>query len=275
MSTTTASSGGSSGDGPSDTDDRTGTTTSDASTSSETTDKASTGPTIVTFGASVSQLTEGETVTFTVIATDPDGIDDLIGGSLLSADGTIAFGAFATGAQEGAYSLDLTWDQIQQSEGITFEAESVREYRAEFFDVDANVTAATVELTLHCDGASACDGVCELVECDGSCLEIDLDSDRDHCGACGASCFGTDFLNACNDGSCARQCVSAEGTNCNEHCSSIGLSCANDCYQAFGSAAALAGETCDWNDLQYDPNSEVISFCEQTTSRPWMVCCCG
>jgi hypothetical protein len=46
-----------------------------------------------------------ESITFTAVLTDPDGIDDLIGGSLTNADGSIQYGAFVTSGQEGSYSL--------------------------------------------------------------------------------------------------------------------------------------------------------------------------
>lgn len=44
-------------------------------------------------------------MTFSVVLTDPDGIDDLIGGTLKDPDSGSSYGAFVTEAGEGAYAL--------------------------------------------------------------------------------------------------------------------------------------------------------------------------
>ena len=44
--------------------------------------------------------------------SDPDGIDDLIGGTLNDAATGRAYGSVATAASEGSYSLTLTWADL-------------------------------------------------------------------------------------------------------------------------------------------------------------------
>ncbi|MBX3156438.1 MAG: hypothetical protein KF773_10600 [Deltaproteobacteria bacterium] len=120
-------------------------------------------PVILSFGTNVTTLTEGQTVTFTVVLTDPDGIDDLIGGTLTDETGEHHYGAFATSSQEGAYSLALSWDAIQQVEDITFKTGTTRKFTAEFFDTAGHSTKRSATLQLTCDGRVACEGRCRSV----------------------------------------------------------------------------------------------------------------
>jgi hypothetical protein len=53
-------------------------------------------------------MTSSDRLAVSAVVTDPDGIDDLIGGTLTTTDGASTFGAFATDASEGAYSISLT-----------------------------------------------------------------------------------------------------------------------------------------------------------------------
>src|SRR5688572_30415979 len=78
------------------------------------------GPVFLSFGSDVPELSAGQSVTFTVVLTDPDGIDDLIGGSLKSEDGKSTYGAFVTSGQEGSYSLTVGWAQMNRVEPIDF-----------------------------------------------------------------------------------------------------------------------------------------------------------
>ena len=47
---------------------------------------------------------QGQTVVFTAVVTDPDGIEDLIGGTLEDPTTGGTYGAIATSASEGSYS---------------------------------------------------------------------------------------------------------------------------------------------------------------------------
>lgn len=153
------------------------------------------GPVFLSSGATVSQLTSGEAVTFTAVLTDPQGIDDLIGGSLKSPDG-LTYGSFQTSAAEGSYSLRLTWDDIHRTKGITFTKDESRPFVAEFFDAAGHRATKTISIRLQCSGKGACDGTC-----------VDLSQGRTtgtsrnvtDCGVCGHACGANE---ACREGTC-------------------------------------------------------------------------
>jgi hypothetical protein len=122
-------------------------------------------PVFLTFGTNVTSLTAGQSVVFSAVLTDPDGIADLIGGALKSGDSAITYGSFATADQEGAYSLSLTWDQLQTAEDITFKQSQARMFMAEFFDAEGHSVEKTIAITLTCTGGYACEGMCETSSC--------------------------------------------------------------------------------------------------------------
>jgi len=142
----------------------------------------------LSFGTSTPSITENKAVTFTAVLTDPDGIDDLIGGSLTNADATIQYGAFATSGQEGAYSLALSWDAINQADAIMFKQSESRMFIAVFFDSTGHRVQATASLQLTCDGKLACEGHCRTdcdaqsmtaQSCDTICAEHDMTCEVD------------------------------------------------------------------------------------------------
>lgn len=124
---------------------------------------ASGAPRFLSFGTNVTTITENESIVFTAVLTDPDGIDDLIGGSLTSADGTVQYGGFATSGQEGSYTLTLLWNQLHQVDDITFGTKESRELRAAFFDVAGNEVERRLTIDLSCGGEVACSGRCVSV----------------------------------------------------------------------------------------------------------------
>jgi hypothetical protein len=153
-------------------------------------------PTIVAFTTNVGAITDGESVTFTAVVTDPDGIRDVIGGTLLSDDGAATYGAFPDSHQGGTFTLTLTWAEIQRVRSIQFVDREARVFRARFFDQAAHRAEATVALMFHCDGLAACAGHC-----------TDLARDVGHCGSCERACTGD--ANSCSAGSChGSVCVS-------------------------------------------------------------------
>jgi len=114
---------------------------------------------ILSLGSNVTSLTQGGTVRVTAVVTHTSGIQKLLGGQLSGSNGKIKYGAFIAGAG-GAYSLDLTWDQLHQAEAIGFDQQATRSFLAEFFDVDGNKVSGTLDLTLSCSGDPACNGKC-------------------------------------------------------------------------------------------------------------------
>lgn len=196
-----------------------GTTSSSSSSTSSSSSGASGNapPQILVLGTNVPSITEGETVTFTAVVTDPDGIDDVIGGTLSDGNGHY-YGAFATTGQEGAYQLNVSWGQINQVQAINLAmaATTTRNFTAEFFDQGGHNVQQSVSITLGCKAIAACDGTC-----------IDLSTDSDNCGACGQACGGGV---PCYKSHCAAlgNCNGAFG-NCTQVCASAGKTCADKC----------------------------------------------
>lgn len=122
-------------------------------------------PRFLTFGTNVTSLTEDQAVSFTAVLTGPDGIDDLIGGSLVSLDEATQYGAFATTGQEGAYTMQLSWAAINQAAELTFHKTTTRSYRAVFYDVAGHRVSKDVMLSMTCP-ENACHG-----ECSSYCFE--------------------------------------------------------------------------------------------------------
>ncbi|HEY3806262.1 MAG TPA: hypothetical protein VGL61_26845 [Kofleriaceae bacterium] len=122
---------------------------------------SSSSPRFLSFGTNVSTLTENQELVFSAVLTDPDGIDDLIGGTLQSADGKITYGSFATADDEGAYSLSLAWGDLQEAQDISFKQSESRVFMAVFFDAEGNTVDQQITVQLTCDGRFACSGTCE------------------------------------------------------------------------------------------------------------------
>lgn len=133
-------------------------------------------PRIVQFTPDLSRVLPGGSVVFTAIVTDPDGIDDLIGGSLEDTHGN-TYGAFTTAASEGAYSLSVTFAQMNSVERISTSAGgTTRTFRAAFFDQGENRTVSSeATVAIACEEAS--DAICQ-----GAC--VDLSTSATHCGQC-------------------------------------------------------------------------------------------
>lgn len=227
-----------------------------------TTSTGENAPVFLTLSTDPGAITEGETLTFTAILTDPDGVDDIVGGSLLNADGSTEFGAFVAAGQEGTYSFTLSWAQLHQADAIHFEnIAETRVFNARFFDQAANSTTKTVSVSLQCPGGSACGGTC-----------TDLASDAANCGQCDHSCSL-----ACEGGQCGpawSECIlSDEGfTTCAQICQSFGEACAES--QCGGRTIRSYGDV-EWcmdeeNAIAIDEPCDQI----QDWATPAIKCCC-
>lgn len=106
-------------------------------------------PVIISLSTNITSMEPDDTLTFSAVVTDPDGIDDLIGGTLSNPGGG-TYGSFATAAGEGAYALSLSWSQIDAVEPIPLEPYGVeRRFLAEFFDQAGHSTSRVVDVTLR------------------------------------------------------------------------------------------------------------------------------
>ncbi len=129
--------------------------------------ESSDGPQIVNLGSSVSAIGEGDFVLISAIVTDPDGVGDVIGGVLETPDGESVFGTFATGADEGAYQLQLTFDDVATVSGTVGITPRTVEMVARFFDQASNETQQTITVGLECGSGMLCvDKTC-MVEPEG------------------------------------------------------------------------------------------------------------
>lgn len=205
-------------------------------------------PQIISFSTNVTEITQGESVIFTAIVTDPDGIDDVIGGTLENSEGSV-FGSFTTTAQEGAYSLTLSWAAVDQVSAIEFEygATASRLFTARFFDQSAGENTAQVEIEFTCAGVAACDGQC-----------IDTMASSNNCGACGTICEGQE----CCDGVCTSTDEDPQ------NCGSCGNDCGEDncesgyCYEDYDTGYAF-------EELDDDTVFESEEFANRPISGRW------
>lgn len=134
-------------------------------------------PTFLSFGANVTTWLVGtpnttSTLKISAVLTDPQGVEDVVGGTLTSSDGaTVA--TFATSSQEGAYEASLLWNELF----VTLPAPALNEEMAialtgRFFDQAGHAATKSLMLTARCADSAMHDlsrlGAqrCSYVDCD-------------------------------------------------------------------------------------------------------------
>jgi hypothetical protein len=138
-------------------------------------------PVILDFDTNIDTMDAYDELIFSVVVTDPDGIDDLIGGTLKDAESDSTYGAFVSTAQEGSYTLTLTWNGIHNVRPIySPEGGWPRVFQARFYDVVGN--EVTQDLSVHL----ACFSDHSQALCDGQCTNFDS---QDTCGDCETDCW--------------------------------------------------------------------------------------
>lgn len=163
------------------------------------------GPLILSLSTNTTMLLSDQLLIISAIVTDPDGIDDVIGGSLHDMATGRTYGAFITQAAEGSYQITLTWGAIDTVRAIDAPPDgSDRRFLARFFDVTGHIAEGEVGAVLRCAeaGRSACAGEC-----------FDLETDVANCGACG-NAVPADLT--CRDG--APVCADPQETICGSAC---------------------------------------------------------
>jgi hypothetical protein len=141
--------------------------------------------------SSPASISQGATVEITAMVSDPDGIADLLGGTLLrDSDGSL-YGAFHQ-VSGGTFTASLSWAQLDALEPIEFEGTASRRMRAEFLDQAGHKGWAALDLPLSCPAHAACAGAC-----------VDLASDANHCGSCATTCDEAGGVGGC----AARHCM--------------------------------------------------------------------
>jgi hypothetical protein len=201
------------------------------------------GPEIISLGTNVGTLGEGESFVVSAIVIDPDGVDDIIGGQLFTEDESAAYGSFQTAAEEGAYMLVLTFEQILAVQDGLVEAPPVtRTFRAEFFDQSGNSATGSVDLDLTCaaNNALLCDGGCFP----GECHPVSLPCPQ------GSNCLRvTPEHYACEEVEGDLEGEPCSGNSCATGLTCVGpvggpFACARRCVVADGQSACMDGEAC-------------------------------
>ena len=225
-------------------------------------------PVFLSLQTSVAKITAGESVTFTAVLTDPDGVDDIVGGTLSDVTGKIGYGPFVAAGQPGTYSMMVSWDAMQQAEAIEFEnAELMRGFRAEFYDQGAHKVHQDVDLALTCMNGSACDGVC-----------TDLMTDAMNCGACAGVC-----ATGCSAGTCTPswgECIYMNSgfETCDAYCASVSEACVeNGCGGSEDATIrAFSLEMSCQKGLNFGTVKEPCDTIQSWgAGRPWVQCCCS
>lgn len=176
-------------------DDAATRTGADGNSANDTGDESATmgtpagAPVVMELLANTAGITEREPIIFTAIVVDPDGLDTIVGGKLMTWDGEAFYGAFAH-IGGGTFQIALSWELIGQSSKIEFTgALDTRMFLADFIDIDGNHGTKTIKIELRCDTGAACNSVC-----------LDIDSRTDNCGQCGRVCA---LNQKCYDGECS------------------------------------------------------------------------
>ncbi|MCP4804802.1 MAG: hypothetical protein GY884_05565 [Proteobacteria bacterium] len=110
-------------------------------------------PQILEFTANPMTVSDGADATFCALVTDPQGIDDLIGGSLKANGATLA--AFSGAADEGSYSATVGFTALSEAYDVDADGQSgTLTVTASFSDQTGNTSTQDLELELEltCDG---------------------------------------------------------------------------------------------------------------------------
>jgi hypothetical protein len=176
-------------------------------------------PIILSLATNVTTLTPTGTLIVTVVVTHPQGIAQIIGGTLNDPSGA-SYGAFMVSTTSGSYSMTLSWAAIETVQDITSGPGGVsRMFQAVFYDQAGHSTTRTFSIQLQCPTSTnaICGGTCNALR------------STESCGACGHNC-GTLYQSLSS-----RMC-SSQGKCTGSMTSTVQQSCTAACQ---GVAAAL------------------------------------
>jgi hypothetical protein len=200
-------------------------------------------PRILTLNANTTTVTEKDQLVISLVATDPDGIEDVIGGVVKDPGTGGSYGALQSAAMEGSYSITLSWAQINTVSYLDAPAAGApRTFRVQIFDMAGNVAEGDVTVTFKCSGDSGLTGRPEA--CGGICTGLDFDFEN--CGTCRHACHD---VRDCRGGRCFSDTQATGALSCNEVCAMYGNTClagngaVGDTFACSGGDVILA--TCD------------------------------
>lgn len=179
------------------------------------------GPELISVSPNSPTITETGDLVISVVATDPDGASDLLGGVVQDATTGATYGSLVVAGAPGSYSITLSWAALNTASAITMPAGgAVRTFRVVVYDQAGNQAFADVPIQLACADATygACSGTC-----------VNLTRDPYNCGACDRVC---DISDDCAAGLCITTVgdyypTSTVSPACNGVCGQYGLSCIN------------------------------------------------
>ncbi len=188
-----------------------------------------------------------EQIGITIVATDPDGVADLIGGSYRQLGSAQTIGPLASAAEEGSYSATVRWADLAVPGFETGPGGEEAVIRISLFDQSGQESVYDLPILVAC--GSWWDPAPELLSSWGICGTcVDLATSSSSCGACGHSCqdpiielpgstsseevlidtwceeFGCRYLVARR----GETLHSAMPTTCDALCSEHGLSCVDE-----------------------------------------------
>ena len=163
------------------------------------------GPRFLQLSTNITTMDSSDSLIITAVLTDDDGVDDIIGGSLVDPDNAASYGAFQTSASEGSYQITLGWSALNSVRPIDFGTTGTRRLLARLFDVAGDEAAQSVTITLTCNGEPACNGYCGAARCsDNTCTSSEGTPDGAQWGICGSTC--RDLATATDCGGCNASC---------------------------------------------------------------------
>jgi hypothetical protein len=149
------------------------------------------GPVVTSLVTDQEVFAVHEHITFTVMVEDPDGVDDVVRGTLTGSDASIVYGNFVHGDGD-QWEHVATWTSFADVARLSVGS---LEVWARFEDIDGNVGARKLDLEIC--GDSYDDD--RYQECDAdSC--VDTRDDDDHCGDCYSYCasgYSCEFGECC------------------------------------------------------------------------------
>ncbi len=182
-------------------------------------------PRILLLSKNKPELGPDDTLVVSAVVTDPDGIDDVIGGVLLDEHGA-TYGSFATSAAEGSYEISLAFAELDavQAVGEVMPMTTVsRALTARFFDASGETAEQELTIELGCVGDDwsltygLCGGRCVSFVWDGRCGGCEVGCGDDECYGPGVSVSGG-TLPASVPYSCWSDYQVSAGQTCGEDC---------------------------------------------------------
>jgi hypothetical protein len=179
-------------------------------------------PIILSLATNVMTLTPSGSLIVTAVVTHPQGIAQVIGGTLNDPSGA-SYGAFMVSTTSGSYSVTLSWGAIEAVQDINAGSGGVsRTFAATFYDQAGHMTTKTFNIQLQCPTATdpICGGTCHPVQFTAT--------------SCGPGCSPRNCVTlypsladrACStQGKCSGTLTSMTLQSCNAACQSAALMC--------------------------------------------------